>query len=48
MYGFAIGLNYRGSDTYQTKVGALCTLATYVIMIFNAVGLTTEFFDGSN
>ena len=48
MYGFGIGLNYRGSGTYQTKVGALCTLVTYVMMIFNLVGLLTAFFDGSN
>ena len=48
MYGFAIGLNYHGSGTYQTKVGALCTLVTYVFMIFNAFGLLVAFYDGSN
>lgn len=33
MYGHAVGLNYRGSDNYQTKVGAIFTLVTYVLMV---------------
>ena len=47
MYGYAIGINYRGSDKYQTKVGSLCTLATYIAVLFNAVLLFTVFTDGS-
>ena len=33
MYGYAVGLNYRGSDKYQTKIGAILTLVTYALML---------------
>ena len=46
-FGHVVGLNYRGSETYQTKIGALCTLTTLVLIIFNTVTLSTAFVDGS-
>ena len=47
MYGHVIGVHYRGSGSYQTKLGAFVTLATYVLMIINMVTLFIAFKDGS-
>ena len=47
MYGHAIGVHYRGSDAYQTRLGALCTIVTYALMLVNLVTLSTAFNDGS-
>lgn len=46
-FGHGVGVNYRGSESYQTKVGAFCTIATLVLVIFNTATLSTAFFDGS-
>ena len=48
MYGQAIGVHYKGSDTYQTRLGALCTIITYVLMAFNLATLIQAYSDGSN
>ena len=47
IYGHPVGINYRGSDSYQTKMGALCTLATLIVVFVNSSNLVTAFFDGS-
>ena len=47
MYGHVIGVHYRGSGSYQTKLGAFVTLATYVLMVVNMVTLLIAFKDGS-
>ena len=47
MYGHLIGVHYRGSGSYQTRLGALFTLATYVLMVVNMVSLSAQFLDGS-
>ena len=47
IYGHAIGVNYRGSGTYKTKMGAFCTLATYVLIFVNLIMLVIAFNDGS-
>ena len=47
MYGHPIGVHYKGSDTYQTQIGSLLTIVTYVVMIINLVTLLTAFNDGS-
>ena len=39
-YGQPIGINYKGSGTYQTKLGALFTLATLIIIIINFVAVS--------
>ena len=39
MYGHVIGVHYKGSGSYQTKLGALVTLATYVLMTINMATL---------
>ena len=47
IYGHPVGINYRGSDSFQTKMGALCTLATLIMVIANTTTLVRAFFDGS-
>ena len=47
IYGHKFGIKYKGSDTYKTKLGALFTLATYVLMLVNIVTLCTKFANNS-
>ena len=47
MYGHAIGVTYRGQDAYKTRLGALVTLITYVLMTINSVSLFIAYEDGS-
>ena len=47
MYGHVIGVHYKGSGSYQTKLGALVTLVTYILMSINMVTLFMAFEDGS-
>ena len=47
IYGHAVGVNYRGSGSYQTRMGAFCTLSTYLLMIIYMVNLMIAFNDGS-
>ena len=47
IFGYPIGINYYGSGTYKTKLGALITLLTYALLLFNTITLTQAFFDNS-
>ena len=47
MYGHVIGVHYKGSGSYQTKLGALVTFVTYTLMSINMVTLFMAFEDGS-
>ena len=47
MYGYAIGINYKGSGTFQTRLGAFCTFATYALILTNLITLIIAFNDGS-
>ena len=47
IFGHPIGVHYRGSDKYQTHLGACCTILAYVIMAFNCYTMTVEFWDHS-
>ena len=47
IYGHPIGVNYKGSDTYQTKLGAFFTLAAYVLVIFNFIAVSVAFREGT-
>ena len=40
-------MTYRGRDAYKTRLGALVTIAMYVLMTINAVSLLIAFNDGS-
>ena len=39
MFGQPVNVNYRGSDNFRTKPGALLSLATYSLMLFNLISL---------
>ena len=47
IYGQPITVNYMGSDTFKTRMGAFFTLLTYVLILFNLANLMGAFFDGS-
>ena len=47
VFGHPISINYKGSDTYKTKLGAFVTLLTYALIIYNTVTLTEAFFNHS-
>ena len=47
IYGHQLGVNYRGSGAYQTKMGAFCTLIMTILIMFNLTNLVVAFFDGS-
>ena len=47
IYTQPVGVNYRGSDVFQTKLGAFFTFVTYLVMMFNFTTLMQAFFDGS-
>ena len=48
MYGHAVGINFKGKEVYQTRLGSFCTLATYVLMLVNILVLTIAFTTGTN
>ena len=47
IFGHAIGVHYRGSDAFKTRLGAFCTFATYVLIAINFFTLIVAFQDGS-
>ena len=47
VFGHPVGVNYRGSGSFKTKVGALCSLAALVVVLANLTTLVKIFFDGS-
>ena len=42
-----ITVNYKGSDAYRTKLGAICTIMTYVLILINGISLVEGFLNGS-
>ena len=47
IYGYSIGVNYRGSEEYKTRLGTACTFFSYILMLFNLTNLLIAFIDGS-
>ena len=47
IFGAPITVLYKGSDVFKTRLGALFTVLTYTLLLFNLVALVTAFFDGS-
>ena len=45
--GTPIGVHYKGQDSFKTGLGALCTLATYVLILVNSAQLLIAFENGS-
>ena len=42
IFGHKIGVNYKGKDSYQTKLGAFLTFATYGLILANIAYLFIE------
>ena len=47
VFGHSVGVNYKGSGVYKTKLGAFVTLVTQSLMIFNLVTASIAFFNRS-
>ena len=47
IFGHPVGVNYKGSGTYQTKLGAFVTLSIQSLMMFNLVTLCIAYYDRS-
>ena len=37
MFGHPVGVNYKGSGVFQTKLGAFVTLVVQALMVFNLI-----------
>ena len=48
IFGYPVGVNYRGNATYNTRLGLCCTVALLVCMLINLVNLIIIYFNGSN
>ena len=42
-----MSVNYRGNDTYKTKLGACVSILTYILIMLNVLGRVEAFLDGS-
>ena len=47
IFGHPVHVNYRGSNSYQTGLGAFCTFAMFVLTAVNAIVLFQAFLDNS-
>ena len=47
IYGHPVGVHFKGSGAYKTKLGAFLTLATYTLILFNLGSLVVAFFNSS-
>ena len=43
IFGYTIGVTYKGSDKYNTYLGSSCTITSYVMILFNLLVLITAF-----
>ena len=48
IFGHAIKVNYRSKDAFKTRLGAFCTIGTYILIAINFTTLMAAFIDGSN
>ena len=47
IYGVPITVLYKGSDVYKTRMGAMCTILTYALLLVSLISLTQSFIDRS-
>ena len=47
IFGHPVGVNYKGEDTFKTRLGAFCTVSMYVLTILSLTTLITAFNDNS-
>ena len=45
IYGYGIGVHYRGRHSHQTRLGALLTIATYVLVAVYVTARVQQFFE---
>ena len=43
IYGHPIGVHHQGEPVYKTRLGSFFTLATYVLILVNTIGLIQKF-----
>ena len=46
-FGHPVGVNYKGSGVFQTKLGAFITLIVQALMVFNLITSVSAFFNRS-
>ena len=47
IFGHPVGVNYKGEDSFKTRLGAFCTVAVYVLTVLSLTTLITAFTDNS-
>ena len=47
IFGHPITVNFKGDDTYKTRLGVFFTFSIMFLIIFNFINLSTAFVDGS-
>ena len=47
IFGHPVGVNYKGEESFRTRLGAFCTVAFYVLTILSLTTLITAFTDNS-
>ena len=47
IFGHPVGVNFKGEDTFKTRVSAFCTVEMYMLTIFSLTTLITAFNDNS-
>lgn len=47
IYGYAVGVSYRGNATMQTRLGGIVSLITYVLALTNLLTLVEQLLDHS-
>ena len=47
IFGYPIGVRYKGNNTYKTWLGTLCTFSVWILILVNAVSLGKALIDTS-
>ena len=47
IFGHKVGVKYRGEEAFKTRLGALLTVGTFVLIMINAQNLLVQFSDHS-
>ena len=46
IFGVPVQVNFAGSQTYNTYLSSVCSIALYVFMMINLVNLVTDYTSG--
>ena len=47
MFGHRPEISFEGQAAFTTIIGAMCSTIVYILILFNTVLLTIQFYDGS-